>query len=72
VWNGIHDKYNSEGEDKRVVHYPHPNSNGGEVRLLVVQEICNDHSGYFYVFDCGWYGSKYNYDTKNEAVHKEH
>jgi len=53
VWNGIHNKCNNEEENKRVVHYSHPNSNGRKERLLVVQEICNDYSKCFYVFDCG-------------------
>jgi hypothetical protein len=50
----------------------HPTSNGGETRILVVQEVSYDNPRLLHVFDCRWYGPKYNHGSQDEADNKEH
>jgi hypothetical protein len=42
--------------DKGALPCAYPTSDGGETRLLVVQEVSHDNLRLLYVFDCGWYG----------------
>jgi hypothetical protein len=50
----------------------YPTSDGGETRLLVVQEVSHDNPRLLHVFDCGWYGLEHDHGPEDEADYEEH
>jgi hypothetical protein len=53
VWDGSDYECRCEIADKGALLCTYPTSNGGETRLLVVQEVSHDNPRYLHVFDCG-------------------
>jgi hypothetical protein len=58
--------------DKGALPCAYPTSDGGEMRLLVVQEVNHDNPRLLYVFDCGWYGPEHDHGPEDEADCEEH
>jgi hypothetical protein len=58
--------------DKGALPCAYPTSDGRETRLPVVQEVSHDNPRLLHVFDCGWYGPKYDHSPKDEADCEEY
>jgi hypothetical protein len=58
--------------DKRALPCAYPTSDGGETRLLVVQEVSHDNLRLLHVFDCRWYGLEHDHGPEDEVDCEEH
>jgi hypothetical protein len=58
--------------DKGAFPFTYPTSDGGETRLLVVQEVSHDNPRLLDVFYCGWYGPEHDHGPEDEADCEEH
>jgi hypothetical protein len=58
--------------DKGAIPCAYPTSDGGETRLLIVQEVSHDNPRLFHIFDCGWYGPEHDHGPEDEADCEEH
>jgi hypothetical protein len=58
--------------DKEALPCAYPTSDGGEMRLPVVQEVSHDNPRLLHVFDCGWYGPEHDHGPKDEVDCEEH
>jgi hypothetical protein len=72
VQDGSDYECRSEIADKEALPCAYPTSDGGETRLLVVQEVSHDNPRLLYVFDCGWYGPEHDHGPEDEADCEEH
>jgi hypothetical protein len=58
--------------DKGAIPCAYSTSDGGETRLLVVQEVSHDNPRLFHVFNYRWYGLEHDHGPEDEADCEEH